>query len=127
VKCSVPKFVWTGGIMALIAAAAVGADSDDPTEGGLLKLHTRRRVAVEASSPADAGRAQRQFRLLEKTIDWQPAQTALIICDMWDQHWCRGAERRVAELAGPMNRVVDAARKRGVFVIHAPSTTVDFY
>ena len=63
----------------------------------------------------------------ESTVVWDPGKTALIICDMWDNHWCQGAARRVEELAGPMNKVVQEARRRGLFIIHAPSTTVDFY
>ena len=63
----------------------------------------------------------------ESTVEWVPSKTALIICDMWDNHWCKGAARRVEELAGPMNKVVQEARRRGLFIIHAPSTTVDFY
>src|SRR6266540_1090036 len=46
---------------------------------------------------------------------------------MWDEHWCKGAARRVAELAGPVNEAVKAARSRGVLIVHAPSTTVNFY
>jgi nicotinamidase-related amidase len=54
-------------------------------------------------------------------------QTALIICDMWDNHWCSSAAARVAELAPVMNGVVCAARDRGVLIIHAPSDTMGFY
>ncbi|MEK6262760.1 MAG: hypothetical protein AABP62_29535, partial [Planctomycetota bacterium] len=63
----------------------------------------------------------------ERLVEWNPQQTALVICDMWDNHWCKGAAQRVEELAVPMNKVVQAARQRGVLIIHAPSTTVDFY
>jgi nicotinamidase-related amidase len=63
----------------------------------------------------------------ERTETWDPRRTALIICDMWDDHWCKGAARRVAELAGPLDATVKAARARGVFIIHAPSTTVAPY
>jgi nicotinamidase-related amidase len=58
---------------------------------------------------------------------WEPRETALIICDMWDDHWCRSAARRVAEMAGPLNEVVKQARARGVFIIHAPSSVTAFY
>jgi nicotinamidase-related amidase len=64
---------------------------------------------------------------MEKKETWQPAQTALIICDMWDDHWCRSAARRVVELAGPLNETVKAARAAGVFIIHAPSSVTSFY
>jgi nicotinamidase-related amidase len=63
----------------------------------------------------------------EKRTHWDTHKTALIICDMWDDHWCKSAAARVAELAGPMNEVVKIARNRGVFIIHAPSTTTGFY
>ena len=63
----------------------------------------------------------------EKTVAWEPNKTALIICDMWDDHWCKSAARRVVEMAGPLNEVVKQARGRGVFIIHAPSSVTAFY
>ncbi len=54
-------------------------------------------------------------------------KTAMIICDMWDKHWSRGASERVDVMAPIMNQVLSAARKRGVHIIHAPSDTLDFY
>ncbi len=66
---------------------------------------------------------------LEATIrgDLDPAKTAIVICDMWDKHWCSGATGRVNELAPRIDKVIDAARRRGVLIIHAPSDTLDFY
>jgi nicotinamidase-related amidase len=64
---------------------------------------------------------------MEKAVRWEPSETALIICDMWDRHWCKSAERRVAEMAGPFNEMVKAARAKGVYIIHAPSTCTAFY
>ena len=58
-------------------------------------------------------------------VEWEASRTALIICDMWDDHWCKSAARRVGEMAGPMNEVVKKARSKGVFIIHAPSSVVD--
>src|SRR5687767_14448905 len=63
----------------------------------------------------------------EEKAAWESKKTALIICDMWDDHWCKSAARRVGEMAGPLNEVVKTARAKGVFVIHAPSTCMDFY
>src|SRR5436190_22042637 len=63
----------------------------------------------------------------EKKAEWQARETALIICDMWDDHWCNSAARRVAEMAGSLNEAVKQARAKGVFIIHAPSSVTDFY
>lgn len=78
-----------------------------------LDLHLRTRTKDSAPS--------------EMTIAINPKKTALIICDMWDQHWCKSAERRVGEMAGPLNEVVKAARAKGIIIIHAPSTCTKFY
>ncbi|MBN1805741.1 MAG: ThuA domain-containing protein [Sedimentisphaerales bacterium] len=68
-----------------------------------------------------------RFRVVQKKLEWNPEQTAIIICDMWDQHWCKGATSRVGELATRMNEIIKKARDKGVLIIHAPSGTVDFY
>lgn len=54
-------------------------------------------------------------------------KVAILICDMWDNHWSRGAVEREAALIPPMNAVLAAARSRGAHIIHAPSETMDFY
>lgn len=59
--------------------------------------------------------------------DWKPEETAIIICDMWNQHWCRGATSRVAEMAPVMNQVITTARAEGYTIIHAPSDCMKFY
>jgi nicotinamidase-related amidase len=64
---------------------------------------------------------------IEKKTTWDAKKTALIVCDMWDDHWCKSAARRVSELAGPLNDVVKQARAKGVFIIHAPSSVTKFY
>ncbi len=63
----------------------------------------------------------------ECVVNWDAAETAVIICDMWDKHWCDFASQRVAEMAPRMNEVVSAARDAGVFIVHAPSETLGFY
>ena len=64
-------------------------------------------------------------QLAEKA--WEPAATAIVLCDFWDSHTCSRAVRRVQQLAPRVAAVVDAARDRGVLVIHAPSDCMDFY
>ena len=70
------------------------------------------------------------------TLHWQVVnfqeevplkETAIVICDMWDNHWCTGAARRVDLLARKMAPVIDEARSHGILIIHAPSDTMSFY
>ncbi len=77
----------------------------------------RQRIALQSG---DVGVA-------EKPIEWAPQKTAIVICDMWNEHWCKGATRRVAEMAPRMNEVVAEARKRGVLIVHAPSSCMEAY
>lgn len=58
---------------------------------------------------------------------WRASETAIIICDMWDDHTCKGAARRVAEMAPKVDAFVSAARERGVLIVHAPSDVMKFY
>jgi putative heme-binding domain-containing protein len=80
-----------------------------------------------ASPGGTAKDSPSEVQVKEQVLRWDPSRTAIVICDMWDQHWCRGATRRVGELAPAMNRAVAAARARGVLIIHAPSSCMDAY
>ncbi len=103
-----------------LPVAPLRADSDPPDAAGkTFTLHLRSRSETAPGS----GR----YHTLTRTVPWDAAKTAVIICDMWDDHWCNGAAQRVAELAGRMNAVVQQARAQGAFIIHAPSSTVAFY
>lgn len=63
----------------------------------------------------------------QKFEEFDPKKSAIVICDMWDNHWCRGAAGRVKRLALQMVPVLDAARRHGVLIVHAPSDTMEFY
>lgn len=105
----------TAIIVSLFAMTPSLKSADQP-------LHLTLRSRVKSSAAATS-----EYAVVEKQVAWEPRKTAIIICDMWDDHWCQGAAKRVAELAGPMNEVVKLARAKGVFIIHAPSSVVDFY
>ena len=112
------RVFWiVGGLLALAgsdwAAILHGA------EAAPLKLKMRTRVEVAK----DSGR----YHTLTKPTNWNPQKTAVVICDMWDKHWCPNSTKRVAEMAPRMNEVVKAARSQGVFIIHCPSDTMEFY
>ena len=73
---------------------------------------------------ADGYRVWREIRFERVLV---PEEIALVLCDVWDQHWCRGAAERLEEMLPRMNAVVKAARKHGVLIVHAPSDTMEFY
>jgi nicotinamidase-related amidase len=99
----------------VMAVAGLSACASSPGEDGdRIVLHARVR---------DAGTGESA----ERRLSWDPGRSAVVIVDMWDDHWCKGAARRVAEMAGPMDAVVRAARARGVLIVHAPSSVADFY
>ena len=95
----------------LLALAALPA-SAVPQSAAHLALAARRRTAGGPQS---------------MVLDWEARQTAVIVCDMWDDHYCRSSVRRLEAMIPRMNATLDAARRLGVHVIHAPSGTMDFY
>ncbi len=103
-----PTLVLTLLALGLPAAAA------EPT----LTLTLRSRAAPPGA-PAVAA--------TEAKAAWDAKATAILVCDVWDDHWCKSATARVNELAGPIDAMLKAARAKGVFVIHAPSTCTGFY
>lgn len=90
-----------------------------PRVPGTLLLRARRR-----GHPAHGtGRVP----VSEQVLRWEAAQTAIIICDMWDTHTCNLSAQRVAAMVPRINQVVSAARSLGVMIVHAPSDTMRFY
>jgi nicotinamidase-related amidase len=82
-------------------------------------------VTLQQKVPTQQNPNVREVSL--KKEEWKAAETAIIICDMWNEHWCKNCTARVAELAGPMNEMLTAARNKGVLIIHAPSETMHTY
>jgi len=69
----------------------------------------------------------RQWEIWEENAGYEASETALILVDMWDQHWSTGAGRRCSVLAEKINETAIKARKKGILVVHAPSDTMEFY
>jgi nicotinamidase-related amidase len=55
------------------------------------------------------------------------SKAALLICDMWDNHWCKGAAQRVNRMAPRMDDLIGKLRGAGVAIVHSPSDVMDFY
>ncbi len=109
--CLYPVAVMALGFFTLASAISKPAD-------GKITPTLRSRAAAPGKEPVAP---------TERKADWDAKKTAIIVCDMWDHHWCKSAEARVGELAGPMNEMLKTARSAGVFIIHAPSTCTGFY
>ena len=103
----------------ILAAFALVLAEGAGLAGEVLRLAAREQV--------ESTKGSGEWQQREKELEWDAAKTAIVVCDMWDQHWCKGATERVAEMAPRMNEVVKAARAKGVFIIHAPSETMEFY
>jgi len=102
-------FGLSGGLCMLLGAA------------NSVDMHLTVRSRVQAFK----GSGELQAVSLEYAVP--PSRTALIICDMWDRHWCDTASQRVDALAHKLSPVVDLAREHGILIIHAPSDTMEFY
>jgi len=117
---SAKRFIgWLSVVVVVLTLAWEVVPPAFAAEGEELVVNVRYRKEI----PDSGG----QYRVFCAKQEWVPRETAIIICDMWNQHWCQGATRRVAELAPMMDRVVSAARAKGVLVIHAPSGTIGHY
>lgn len=96
----------------LILLSFTGAAQD-------LHLTLRSRVQPFKGSP--------EWVAVDVASDFPVKQTGILICDMWDNHWCKGAAQRVEILAHKMAPVIEKARAAGIEIIHAPSEVMEFY
>ena len=67
------------------------------------------------------------WREVEQEVEWTADGVALLLCDVWDKHWSRGATERVDEMVPRMDEVVQRVRGAGGLIVHAPSDTMEFY
>lgn len=112
------RIVYTATLVDLDALLKA-ATANRPAVSGVLRLHLRERREEPAGSS--------KVEVLNRRVDWKVSETAIIVCDMWDDHHCKLAAQRVGVMAPRMNQVLTAARDRGVMIIHAPSETMNVY
>ena len=104
-------------LRALLLAAFLMTPAFAKAESFFLKMRSQKEVAAGA----------KRYHTITKRAEWDASRTAVIICDMWDDHYCRNSARRVAEMAPRMNEVVAKARAAGALIIHCPSGCMNFY
>ena len=90
-------------------------------------LLTAQSMKLPLRSRVEPFKGSGEWQEVELERELAVRQTAIVICDMWDNHWCSGAAKRVNALAEKMNPVLERARAAGIQIVHAPSDTMDFY
>ena len=103
-----------GGVAAIAAAQRLVRGPSERTPA--IRLNARSRVVQGGN-----------VEPVERSVLWKASETAVIICDMWDDHHCSSSVGRLEAMIPEMNRVVSGARELGVTIVHAPSGTMDFY
>ena len=74
--------------------ALCGASSSTAQElGSPWTLNERLRQVRQEASPGAC-----DYDVVERQVDWDPRRTAVIVCDMWDRHWCKSATARVTTM-----------------------------
>src|SRR3954470_9443738 len=114
---------------ALLAPPAAAADEPRP-----FPVTARKYVEVQELVPVtDPATNTTTFvaakKLVPGTVTYaiDPAKSAVVVCDMWDDHWCKSAAARCAELAKQTEPVLKACRDAGMTIVHCPSDTMAFY
>jgi nicotinamidase-related amidase len=124
------KSVTMVGII-LVAIATALCAGDPPSKLELI-AHSRsaKKVPFEVID-AVTGKKQIDFRTvveeLNRSVLIDPSKTAVVVCDMWDDHWCKAAAARCGELSKAADPVLKACRDRGMTIIHCPSDCMGFY
>ena len=73
------------------------------------------------------GEGHNYWQEINRLREWPAEETVLLLCDVWDKHWSRGASERVDAMVPRMEQLVGTARARGVQIVHAPSGTMEYY
>jgi nicotinamidase-related amidase len=103
----------------MAAAFALVSSTGSSTQAEPLRLKLR--------SQTETAPGSQRFHVVERAAEWNPQETAVIICDVWDYHHCLNAVRRLEEFGPRLNDVVAKARAQGCTIIHAPSDCMPSY
>lgn len=109
------KFTHLGTILMLILFTGCGQKKESATDG-IIQFTGRSMV-----------HSGEDWKVGNNTLNWKAEETAMIICDMWDDHWCRSMASRTAEMAPKIDELAQLARENGVTIIHSPSNNMGFY
>lgn len=93
-----------------------------PTSAATLRLPARfYRLGTELDQPCvEAG-----FRYVDRTLELPLAQTALVLVDVWNMHYVASHVQRAHQITVDyLVPALQAARRSGMVVVHAPSPPV---
>lgn len=113
------RWFVTFATLAWSATVFSGEVAVRPVVPGSMEVRLQRRVEALPKSG--------QVQVVVEKQEWKASETAIVICDMWDNHYCQSAAQRVREMTPRMNHVITAARNHGVQIIHSPSGVLSFY
>ena len=115
----------------LCALAAIPSGADEPRQ---FRITARRQTEVrETITVTDPGTGAAKTVAVARSVPTSatyaidPTKCAVVVCDMWDDHWCRSAAKRCGELAKRAEPVLKSCRDRGMTIVHCPSDTMAFY
>src|SRR5262245_16307308 len=89
--------------------------------GSLLSGEPGKALTLELRSRVQAFKPTGEWQEVTFRKELAGAECAIVICDMWDKHWCDNATERCGGIARRMEPMLQAARAKGVTIIHAPS------
>ncbi|MDA1016653.1 MAG: isochorismatase family protein [Planctomycetota bacterium] len=93
----------------------------------LVNSSSAEEISLQLRFQKETGKDSGRYHRLTRTESWQPKETAVIVCDVWDLHHCLNAVRRLEEFAPRLNTVLANARERGATIIHSPSDCMPAY
>ncbi len=106
-------------LLLVLSSISLSVPSQKVENAQMLEVSFQQRIPSDLDEGA--------YILANDIQEWASEETAIIICDMWDQHWCPDATARVKEMAPFMNNVVSLARDKRILIVHAPSGCMGYY
>jgi len=116
-------------LLTLLCSSAVLLSAQEPSEKTIV-IQNRQQVAQTYTYEKD-GKTFTAIKTVavpvSRTLKITPKKSAIVICDMWDNHWCPSAAKRCDVLAKKVAPIIDSAREQGMTIIHCPSDTMKYY
>ena len=72
-------------------------------------------------------RREADMGAVKEKVTVSTAETAIIVVDMWDYHWCKTWVGRAGSMIPRLNRALSVARGLGIKIVHAPTDVVNSY